>query len=136
MLVEDSPTDASLIQECFQNAAVDIRVSHVGDGEAALAFLHRGVQYSDAPRPDLIVLDLNLPQLSGLEVLRAAKADLQLRSIPVIVLTSSAVEEDIHRAYDLQAACYFSKPTDLEGFAGLVRSIEEHWVERARLPKS
>ena len=135
LLVEDSEMDVRLIKECLKDAAVTHNISHVPDGEAALAFLHRGVQYADAPRPDLVILDLNLPKMSGMEVLEAAKADHKLKSIPVIVLTSSAIAEDVHRAYDLQASCYLSKPLDLDGFADLVKKIEDYWLHHVQLPK-
>jgi CheY-like chemotaxis protein len=134
LLVEDSQADARLIIESFRDASVPCHVSHVRDGDKALAFLHRGVEFADAPRPDLILLDLNLPTVSGLEVLEAAKGHQDLKSIPVIVLTASAIEEDVHRAYDLQASCYLSKPVDLDGFSDLVRTIEEYWLRHVRLP--
>ena len=134
LLVEDSPSDRRLIEECFQAAETQSRVHSVADGECALEFLQREGEFTSAPRPDLIILDLGLPGMGGMEVLKAAKTDNGLKSIPVIVLTASAIEEDVHRAYELQASCYFSKPTDLEGFMDLVESIEQHWLRRVRLP--
>ena len=135
LLVEDNDADARLIIQAFKNAAVPNRVSHVTDGEKALAFLHRGVEFADAPQPDLILLDLNLPKVSGLEVLKAAKGHARLKRIPVIVLTASAIEEDIHRSYDLQANSYISKPDDLAGFAELIHHIESYWLKHSSLPR-
>ncbi len=135
LLVEDNEADARLIIHSFNNASVPNRVSHVTDGEKALAFLHRGVEYADAPQPDLILLDLNLPKVSGLEVLKAAKGHDRLRRIPVIVLTASAIEEDVHRSYDLQANSYISKPDDLAGFAELIHHIESYWLKHSSLPR-
>jgi len=135
LLVEDNEADARLIIHAFKTASVPNRVSHVTDGEKALAFLHRGVEYADAPQPDLILLDLNLPKVSGLEVLKAAKSHDKLKRIPVIVLTASAIEEDIHRSYDLQANSYISKPDDLAGFAELIHGIESYWLQHSSLPR-
>jgi CheY-like chemotaxis protein len=134
LLIEDSASDTRLIEECFGSAETPNRVHSVADGEKALEFLHRGVEFADAPRPDLIILDLDLPKVGGLDILRAVKANDDLKSIPVIVLTASAIEEDVHRAYELQASSYFSKPTDLDGLYSLVGSIEQHWLRHVTLP--
>lgn len=127
LLVEDSTPDARLIEESFRKIATLNRVHVVGDGERALAFLHRGVEYSDAPRPDLILLDLDLPQVSGLEVLSAVKQTKHLQAIPVIVLTRSEDDADALQAYHLQANCYLKKPDQMEGFLEIARSIEKLW---------
>jgi CheY-like chemotaxis protein len=136
LLVEDNESDARLIIESFKRASVPNCVSHVTDGQKALAFLHRGVEFANAPRPDLILLDLNLPTISGLDVLEAAKGDEDLKQIPVIVLTASAIEEDVHRSYALQAASYISKPDDLAGFTELIKQIETYWLKLAQFPRA
>ncbi|NIL97268.1 MAG: response regulator [Planctomycetales bacterium] len=134
LLVEDSPVDARLVQECFEESSVPNRLHVVTNGEDALDFLTRQASFIDAARPDLILLDLNIPRIHGLTLLSTVKSDPQLKHIPVIVLTASAIEEDIHRAYQLQANSYLSKPTDLSGFRDMIKSLESHWLSCAHLP--
>jgi CheY-like chemotaxis protein len=135
LLVEDNPGDVDLTREALEDAKMYIRLSVVSDGEQALAFLRREGAYADAPRPDLIFLDLNLPRLDGRGVLAAVKQDPDLRRIPVVVLTSSAAEQDIVRAYELNANCYVTKPVDLEQFITVVRSVEQFWLTVVKLPQ-
>jgi chemotaxis family two-component system response regulator Rcp1 len=134
LLVEDSPGDIRLTREVLRDAKIANELHIVGDGEAAMSFLHRTGEYADARRPDLILLDLNLPRKDGREVLSELKDDAELHRIPVIVLTTSAAEQDILRSYDLQAACYITKPIDLDEFIAVVRSIESFWLSIVRLP--
>lgn len=134
LLVEDSPSDTELTIEAFREGSVESHLSHVEDGVEALSFLARRQHYSQAPRPDLILLDLNLPQKDGREVLAELKKDPELRTIPVVVLTTSRSDQDIARAYQLQANCYISKPVEFEQFVRVVRLIEHFWLEVASLP--
>ena len=134
LLVEDNPGDARLTLEAFGMRGAPERVRHVVDGVEALAFLRREGGHGKAPRPDLIVLDLNLPRLSGREVLAVIKADVALRSIPVVVLSTSQSEEDVVAVYKLHANCYVAKPADLDAFLLAIQSIEEFWLRTARLP--
>ena len=134
LLVEDSPGDIRLTREVLRDAKIANELHIVGDGEAAMSFLHRKGEYANARRPDLILLDLNLPRKDGREVLGELKDDAELHRIPVIVLTTSAAEQDILRSYDLQAACYITKPVDLDEFISVVRSIESFWLSIVRLP--
>lgn len=134
LLVEDSPGDVRLTQECMKEAKVSNNLYVVGDGVEALAYLRQEGKYTDARRPDLILLDLNLPKKDGREVLAEIKADEVLRRIPVVVLTISKAEEDILKTYDLHANCYIVKPLDLEQFFGVVRSIEDFWLSIVKLP--
>ena len=134
LLVEDSPGDIRLTREVLRDAKIANELHIVGDGDAAMKFLRREGEHSDAPRPDLILLDLNLPRKDGREVLGELKEDAELHRIPVIVLTTSAAEQDILRSYDLQAACYITKPIDLDEFIAVVRSIEAFWLSIVRLP--
>ena len=134
LLVEDDPGDVVLIREAFQDNKVHNRLDVVSDGVQALEFLRREGEHADAPRPDLVLLDLNLPRKDGREVLGELKDDAELHRIPVIVLTTSAAEQDILRSYDLQAACYITKPVDLDEFISVVRSIETFWLSIVRLP--
>ena len=136
LLAEDSPSDALLVQECFRESPIPNRVHVVADGEDALDFLKREACFEHAPRPDLILLDLNIPKVHGLTVLATVKADPDLQQIPVIVLTASAIEEDVHRAYHLQANSYLSKPTDLIELKAMIESIERHWLTHVRLPST
>ncbi len=136
LLVEDDPGDARLVQECFHDSAIPNRVHVVTNGDDALDFLKREGVFQHAPRPNFILLDLNIPQVHGLTVLSIVKADPELQGIPVIVLTASAIEEDIHRAYELQANSYISKPTDLEGFQQVVRAVESYWSGHVCFPSS
>ncbi|KPJ76337.1 MAG: response regulator [Planctomycetes bacterium SM23_25] len=135
LLVEDNPGDARLTQEAFKEGKVLNVVRVVSDGEEALALLRRQDPFADAPRPDLILLDLNLPRKDGREVLAEIKADPDLKRIPVVILTTSKAEEDIARTYNLHANCYITKPVDLEQFLQVVRSIEDFWLAIVQLPK-
>ncbi len=136
LLVEDNPGDVDLTLKALKTGRVKNNISVVGDGEQAMAFLRRTAHRAEAPRPDLIFLDLNLPKMDGKEVLASIKADPELRDIPVVVLTSSAEERDIIESYRLQANCYVTKPVDLEQFLSVVRSIENFWLEVVKLPTS
>lgn len=134
LLVEDSPGDVRLTMETLKDAKVLNHLNVVGDGEEAMAFLRRDAPHADAPRPDLILLDLNLPKKDGQEVLAEIKSDSQLRRIPVVVLTTSAAEQDILEAYDLHANCYITKPVDLDQWMTVVKSIEDFWLTIVKLP--
>jgi chemotaxis family two-component system response regulator Rcp1 len=134
LLVEDNPGDARLALEALRQAKVRNRLFRVEDGEEALAFLRRTGAHADAPRPDLILLDLNLPKKDGREVLAEIKKDDDLKRIPVVVLTISKEEEDVLRSYNLHANCYITKPIDFEQFMKVVRSIEDFWMTVVRLP--
>jgi chemotaxis family two-component system response regulator Rcp1 len=134
LLVEDNPGDVRLTQEALKDNKLHNNLHVVKDGVEALAFLRREGQYSGCPRPDLILLDLNLPRKDGREVLAEIKADPRFRRIPVVVLTTSKAEEDILRAYDLSANCYITKPVDFEQFIHVVRSIEDFWLAMVKLP--
>lgn len=134
LLVEDSPADVRLTIEALRDAKVRNNLHVAADGEEALAFLRREGPHADAVRPDLILLDLNLPKKDGREVLEEVKADPQLRRIPVVVLTTSEAEQDILRSYDLHANCYITKPVDLDQFITVVRSIEDFWLTIVKLP--
>lgn len=136
LIVEDNPGDVRLTREALREAKVGNRVSWARDGVEALAFLRRQEPHSAAPRPDLILLDLNLPRKDGREVLADIKADPDLRSIPIVVLTTSRDEGDVLAAYKLHANCYVIKPVDLEQFLQIVRSIEDFWFEIVRLPSA
>jgi two-component system response regulator len=134
LLIEDNPGDVLLIQQALRDNKIRIRLHVVHDGEAGLQFLHAEGAYRAAVRPDLILLDLNLPRKDGRQVLAEVKADPNLRSIPIVVLTSSHAEEDIARAYNLNANCYVQKPLDLEQFNKVVHSIENFWFTIVNLP--
>ena len=134
LLVEDNPGDVELTREAFYDAKMDNRISVVRDGIQALEYLRRTGIYAQAPRPDIVLLDLNLPRKGGLEVLSELKADPDLRSIPIVVLTTSRDEEDIARSYHAHANCYISKPVDFDKFMGVVRSLESFWLTVVRLP--
>ena len=134
LLIEDSLTDRLLTLEALDHARVPNRVSAVDDGADALAFLRREGTFHDAPRPDLILLDLNMPRKDGREVLAEIKADPELQSIPVIVFSSSAAPADVKTAYGLHANCYLTKPVNFEDFARVVRLVELFWVENVTLP--
>lgn len=135
LLVEDDPGDVVLIEEAFQDNKVGNRLSVVRDGVEAMAFLRREPPFEDAPRPDLVLLDLNLPRKNGREVLEEIKGDPDLGIIPVIVLTTSEAEEDILRSYALHANAYITKPVDFERFASVVHQIDEFFVGVVKLPK-
>ena len=134
LLVEDNPGDVLLTRDALEDSGVLTNLNVVGDGEAAMAFLHRIGQYADTPRPDLVLLDLNLPKKHGREVLAELKSDEHLRRIPVVVLTSSGAEQDIIRSYDLHANGYVKKPVSLDGFNTVIKSIECFWRNAVRLP--
>ena len=134
LLVEDSPSDTELTVEALREAKMRNHLSTVEDGVQALAFLRRQGQFASAPRPDLIMLDLNLPRRDGREVLAEIKADQDLRTIPVVILTTSRAEQDVLRAYNLHANCYITKPVDFEQFLDVVRSIESFWLFVVTLP--
>jgi CheY-like chemotaxis protein len=134
LLIEDNPGDVDLAREALESGKVYNALHVVGDGEAAMAFLRREVKYADAPRPDLVLLDLNLPKKDGREVLAEVKSDEDLKSIPVVVLTNSKADEDILKSYNLHANCYITKPIDLNQFIKVVHSIEEFWFSIVKLP--
>ena len=134
LLVEDSLPDIELTLEALEDAKFANNVNVVRDGEAAIDYLLRAGPHAGAIRPDLIILDLNLPRRSGQEVLAAIKADDDLRRIPVAILTTSAAEADVVRSYDLGANCYLTKPVDVEQFLRVVQSIEDFWLGLVRLP--
>jgi len=135
LMVEDSPSDAQLTIEALHAAKIVNRLSHVEDGVEALRFLRREGPYADAPRPDLILLDLNLPRKDGREVLDELKRDPDLKVIPVVVLTTSRSEQDVLRSYQLHANCYITKPVDFTQFMGVVKAIEHFWLTVVTLPK-
>lgn len=134
LLIEDSPSDADLTEEALSDGKVLNNLHWVEDGVEAIAFLHRRGKYATVPRPDLILLDLNLPKKDGREVLAEIKADPSLKLIPVIVLTTSAAERDILKTYALSANCYVTKPIDLDQFICVVKLIEEFWLVLVKLP--
>ena len=134
LLVEDNAADVRLTIEALREGKVRNNLSVARDGQEAMEFLNREGRYAEASRPDLILLDLNLPKKDGREVLAAIKADESLRRIPVVVLTTSSAEADILQSYTLHANCYITKPVDLEQFVKVVRSIDEFWLTIVRLP--
>ena len=134
LLVEDNPGDARLAIEALKDAKVYNNLSWVQDGVEAMAFLRREGAYSDVPRPDVILLDLNLPKKDGREVLADVKADEDLRRIPVVILTVSGAEEDIVKTYNLHANCYIRKPIDLDQFIKVVKAIKDFWLSIVILP--
>ena len=134
LLVEDNPGDVDLAREAMENGKMINTLHVVGDGEAALAFLRRKGKYAGAPRPDLILLDLNLPKKDGREVLAEIKSDPDLQRIPVVILTTSKAEEDILKTYNLHANCYITKPIDLNQFIKVVQAIKEFWFTIVKLP--
>lgn len=134
LLVEDDPGDVLMTREAFEDNKLRNRLSVVSDGVSALEFLRKEGEHVEAPTPDLILLDLNLPRMDGREVLQALKADADLRSIPVVVLTTSEAEEDVVRSYSLHANAYVTKPVDFDRFIEVVRQIDEFFVEVVRLP--
>ena len=136
LLVEDNPGDVELTREALHDSKVHMRLSVVNDGVDALAFLRREGPHGAAPRPDLVLLDLNLPRKDGRAVLAEVKRDPELRNIPIVVLTSSQAEQDIVKAYDLHANCYVTKPVDLDQFITIVRSIEQFWFTVVKLPRN
>jgi CheY-like chemotaxis protein len=136
LLVEDNPGDVRLTREALKDAKVLNNLYVADDGFEALAFLKREGEYLNAIRPDLILLDLNLPKKDGREVLAEIKADPGLRQIPVVILTTSKAEEDVLKTYDLHANCYITKPVDLEKFIEVISAIEDFWLSIVKLPRN
>ena len=134
LLVEDSPSDAKLTKKALKHARVTNEIHHITDGIKAMEFLKQQGEYIDAPRPDLILLDLNLPRKKGLEILEEIKQDPELQAIPVVIITSSHEEEDILRSYNLHANSYVTKPVDFEKFLEIVHCIEGFWLTVVMLP--
>ncbi len=134
LLVEDSPGDVRLTREAFKGAEVQIKLCVVEDGAEAMSFLLHQKEHANAPRPDVILLDLNLPKKDGREVLKEIKESPTLKTIPVVILTTSASEADILRSYSLHANCFITKPLDLDGFLAVVKSIDSFWLSLVKLP--
>ena len=134
LLVEDNPADVRLTIEALKDGKVYSNLHVVVDGEEALAFLRREGEHHGAVRPDLVLLDLNLPKIDGREVLREIKADEKLRAIPVVILTTSRSEEDIAKSYDLHANCYITKPVDLTQFMKIAKAVQDFWLTIVKLP--
>jgi CheY-like chemotaxis protein len=134
LVVDDNPGDVQLVVEALQDAKLTNQLHSVGDGVEALAFLRREGPYAGVPRPDLIILDLNLPKKDGGAVLQEIKADPNLRGIPVVVLTTSRADHDILKSYDLNANCYITKPVDFEQFIAAVQAIDHFWFAIVTLP--
>jgi two-component system, chemotaxis family, response regulator Rcp1 len=134
LLVEDSPGDVRLTQEAFRAAHADLHLHVAGDGMEALAFLRHQGAYADVPRPDLILLDLNLPKMDGSDVLARIKEDDDLKTIPTVVLATSQSEADVVKSLQLQANCYLAKPVQLDALESLVKSINDFWLTKARFP--
>jgi two-component system, chemotaxis family, response regulator Rcp1 len=134
LLVDDNPGDVDLTLKALKEGRLENTISVAVDGEDALAYLRREGRHAEAQRPDLILLDLNLPRMDGREVLAAIKDDKSLGKIPVVVLTSSAAERDIVESYQLQANCYVTKPVDADKFLVVVKTLEQFWLEVAQLP--
>jgi two-component system, chemotaxis family, response regulator Rcp1 len=135
LLVEDSPGDVRLTQEAFRAANMAVHMDVATDGVEAMAFLRHEQAYIAAPRPDLILLDLNMPRMDGREVLAQIKKDDRLRTIPIVILTTSDSEDDIAKSYQLHANCYLCKPVQLAAFENLVQSVYDFWLTKARLPQ-
>jgi len=135
LLVEDSPGDVRLTQEAFRDANHAVHLHVATDGVEAMAFLKREGVHAHSPRPDLILLDLNLPKMDGREVLAHIKDDANLKTIPTVILTTSDAEADIVKSYQLQANCYLSKPVQLDAFESLVGSINDFWLTKVKLPQ-
>ena len=134
LLVEDNPGDVRLTREALREGKVRNNLHCVMDGVEALTFLRREAHFSDSPRPDLILLDLNLPRKDGRQVLAEVKSDPRLRQIPVVVMTTSKADEDVIRSYDLHANCYIPKPLDLDHFIQVIQGIEDFWLTIVKLP--
>jgi CheY-like chemotaxis protein len=134
LLVEDNPGDVRLTQEVFKEGKIRNQLNVAWNGEEALAYLHREGRFANAPRPDIILLDLNLPRKGGREVLAEIKADPKLRCIPVVILTTSQADQDITESYNQHANCYIVKPVDLDHFIDVVRTVEGFWLQIVTLP--
>lgn len=134
LLVEDNEGDVRLIKEAFNESKIEKSFSVAKDGEDALNFLYKRGQYAGSVRPDIILLDINLPRKNGFEVLEQIKKDPDLRKIPVIMLSSSSSEDHIHKSYELNANCYVTKPVDFDEYTQVVRTIEDFWFDKAKLP--
>ena len=134
LLVEDNEGDARLAIEAMRDSKIRNTLHHVSDGEEAMAFLRKEGKYANVPRPDLVLLDLNLPKKDGRQVLAEIKNDDELKRIPVVILTVSSAEEDILKSYNLHANCYITKPIDLSQFMKVVRSVEDFWLTIVKLP--
>jgi len=134
LLVEDNPGDVDLILEVLEQSKIRNRVFIAEDGEEAMDILHKRGKFADSPRPDLILLDLNLPRKDGREVLQEIKADSSLRRIPVVVLTTSKAEEDILKSYNLHANSYITKPVDIDQFIKVIKIFEDFWLDIVKLP--
>ena len=134
LLVEDSPSDAALTREALEKGKIANNLNCVGDGVEALEYLNRQGKFANAKRPDLIMLDLNMPRKDGKEVLKELKSDPSLKTIPVIVLTTSRAEQDVLQSYQLSANCYITKPVDFKSFIDVVKSIEQFWLSVVTLP--
>jgi two-component system, chemotaxis family, response regulator Rcp1 len=134
LLVEDNPGDVRLTREAFDDAKVQLEMHVAGDGVEAMNFLYQRGEYAESPQPDLILLDLNLPRKDGRDVLAEIKGHPLLKTIPVVILTTSASDVDIESSYLLHANCYITKPVDMEGFLKVVKSIDEFWLSVVRLP--
>lgn len=135
LLIEDNSGDVRLTQEVFREANILIKLHVANDGTEAMTFLRREGEHADAPRPDFILLDLNLPKMDGRQVLAQIKEDENLKTIPTVILTTSEAEEDIVRSYELKANSYLTKPVQLDAFESLVKSINDFWLTKARLPQ-
>ena len=135
LLVEDNPGDVRLTQEALKSGQVQVNLNVARDGVEAIDFLRQRAAFEGAPKPDLILLDLNLPRKNGREVLSEIKSDPELRRIPVLIMTTSRAEQDVNRAYNLNANCYITKPMDLDEFLRIVKAIEEFWLKTVTLPR-
>lgn len=135
LLVEDNPSDVDLTVEALRGGANPPRVSAIGNGREALRFLRREAEHAEAPRPKLVILDLNLPGMHGSDVLDAIKSDPELKSIPVLVFSSSSDDRDIRRAYDLHASCYVTKPDDFEGYVRALGALDRFWTQHVAYPR-
>jgi CheY-like chemotaxis protein len=134
LLVDDNPADARLTREALDDSKIANALHHVVDGMEAIAFLRREAPYQAAPRPDIILLDLNMPRMDGRQVLAEIKNDDRLKTIPIVILTTSEAEEDIVKSYQLHANCYVTKPVDFDKFVTIVQAIEDFWLSIVRLP--
>jgi CheY-like chemotaxis protein len=134
LLVEDNPADARLINEVFKDTNVNNKLHVVKDGVEAMDFLNKANEYIDAPQPDIILLDLNLPRKDGREVLREVKKNEDLKSIPIVILTTSSAKEDVIKTYNNHANCYITKPVDFDQFLMVINAIEDFWLKVVKLP--